>query len=190
MLSTINPTQIHPIDDINTILCNITDTYYNHAVIKVIAGDYTNTDCVENTINYVASHPIENGLFGEGCSFHPDQAIQDFYNTKSLYNKLYGKQVKHIIIAFQESDLITPETLPYIAYSITSYFYGRFQVYYGIHSKRQNGKTLYHIHQIINTVNYANGYKFQSSPENKQAYMKYIESLPFNIKLHPVNNYY
>lgn len=160
-------------------------------ILKVVPGEYTNSDAVFNAISYVASHAIENGCNGIGCSAIAEEAIYDFYRIKALYEKTDGKQLKHIIVAFKPSTSINEESIHWIAWYIAAYFhYASYQVFYGIHEKQIEKRTAYHIHFIINTINFATGLRLNWFVTDKENFIQYVESLPYGLSICSVNNYY
>lgn len=161
------------------------------SILKVVPSTYENPDAVSNTINYVSSHAIENGCNGVGCSALPDEAIYDFYRIKALFGKTDGKQVKHLIVAFEAATAFNANSIVYIAWNIASYFYNlSHQVFYGIHELQTEGRIAYHIHFIINTVSFTNGLRLNCSPESKAQFLQYIEALPYDFTIVPINSYF
>lgn len=161
-------------------------------ILKVVPGSYVNWDAVQKLIKYIASHPIPNGCNGIGCSANPEEAIKDFHRIKSIYDKMDGKQAKHIVVSFHPSGLITEEAIPWIAWHIAVYFYHlSFQVFYGIHQKTgENGSIYYHIHFAVNTVNFTNGLRLDWNWDDKKQFIQYINSLPYGIFIQAADSYY
>lgn len=161
-----------------------------NGILKIANGDYQNTDAVPNTIRYVASHPIENGCNGIACSSLPEDAIDDFNEIKTFYSKTDGKQVRHFIISFVYSQYAT-EHIYQIAWNIACYFQqAGHQAFYGIHENTDKHHCkCYHIHMIINTINFRTGKRLENTPKQKNDFMAYINSLPY-LNITPANNYY
>ena len=158
-------------------------------ILKVVSGEYTNPDAVFNAISYVASHAI--GCNGIGCSAIAEEAIYDFHRIKALYGKTDGKQLKHIVVAFNPSTSINEESIHWIAWYIAAYFhYASYQVFYGIHETQIKKRTAYHIHLIVNTVSFATGLRLNWFVTDKDNFIQYIESLPYGFSISSVNSYY
>ena len=169
----------------NDIYHNIEETgLKNNAILKIVPNTYDNLDAVNNTITYVSSHTIENGYNGIGCSPVPENAISDFYRTKTIFQKNNSSQVRHIIIAFTPSTFIKANIYN-IAWDIAYFFYlAGFQVFYGIHELQNS----LHIHIIHNTINFINGNRYAPSPMAKQNFIDYIDQLPYEININSTNN--
>lgn len=161
----------------------------NTGILKIVPSTYENIDAIEKTITYVASHAIPNGCNGVGCSYEPATAISDFYRVKDVFNKSDGRQVKHIIAAFMPSPEVS-ENIYTIAWNIGFFFGFRgYQCFYGIHESIINNKIAYHIHFIVNTVNFHDGIRFTWSHDDKRTFLQYIESQFSSMKMQSINSF-
>ena len=164
-----------------------------NAIFKVEPGYNGRKDemSIYDTMHYIADHPIQNGVYGLGCSNICDNAVEEFMKTKEIFDKKDGVMCRHYILSIYENRLITEETIRIVAYYTAEFFWANgFQVYYGIHSNNSNAG--YHIHYCVNSVNICNGKKIPINQEFKRSFIFFVRSLNFleeKILVTEANNY-
>lgn len=113
---------------------------------------YCDAYAVNNVINYIAEEKKTRGHYGGcNCSDDPDEAIDDFLETKELYDKCEGKQLKHFVAPF--GSLIKRNKAEEYARQIIDDTFPGYQCFYGVHIK--DGRT--HIHIAVNSVSFKDG---------------------------------
>lgn len=164
-----------------------------NAIFKVEPGYNGRKDemSIYDTMNYIGDHPIQNGVYGLGCSNTCNNASEEFMKTKEIFDKNKGVMCRHYMLSFCENKLITEETIKIIAYYTAKFFWEKgFQVYYGIHTNNSNAG--YHIHYCVNSVNIYDGKKIPINQEFKQSFIFYVSSLNLlkeKIWITEANNY-
>lgn len=105
-------------------------------------------------------------------------AAQDFLETGRIFDKHPSTLAHHKIISFENGLLSIPQQAFEIAEEIAAYYTDNFQVIYGVHEDRNGSDDInrnYHIHLVINSVNYHNGKIFHEGPPDNINFQKYVQ---------------
>lgn len=121
---------------------------------------YYNKDAVKKLIYYILSdEKTPNRIYGGvGVSTdNKENAVKQFFAVKQAYRNTKGKQAIHFWISFDEKELHSLEEFRHIGYGIASFFGGEYQIIFALHENTDN----YHIHFVVNTVNFITGKKIR-----------------------------
>ncbi|MBQ6851173.1 MAG: relaxase/mobilization nuclease domain-containing protein [Oscillospiraceae bacterium] len=118
---------------------------------------------VKNVMEYTANDiKTEQRKYVTGINCSEETAASEFMNTKILWNKTSGRQCYHGYQSFAQ-DEVTAEIAHEIGVKLAERLWGdRFEVLVATHLNTGH----YHSHFVINSVSFADGYKFYNSPED------------------------
>lgn len=120
-----------------------------HAVKNVM-------ECTANDIK------TEQRKYVTGINCSEETAASEFMNTKILWNKTGGRQCYHGYQSFAQHE-VTAEIAHEIGVKLAERLWGdRFEVLVATHLNTGH----YHSHFVINSVSYADGYKFYNSHDD------------------------
>ena len=140
-------------------------------------NDYSNSDAILKAVSYIFKGarklPKKSRIYGViGSPFTDEVMIEkDFKKIKSLYPATDGTQIKHIIIAMENSSLCTRKQLEKYIAKLCDFFSDKHQVAYALHQKDSGN---YHIHLIINTTA-INGKRLHISGRDWYLFKKHAE---------------
>lgn len=119
------------------------------------------------------------GSYGSRIS-SPELAAQDFMETGKIFDKHPSTLARHKVISFEDGLLSVPQQAFEIAEEIAAYYTDNFQVAYGVHEDRNDNSKFnknYHIHLIVNSVNYKNGKIFHEGSSDNMKFQEYIRNI-------------
>ena len=118
---------------------------------------------VKNVMEYTANDiKTEQRKYVTGINCSEETAVSEFMNTKILWNKTGGRQCYHGYQSFAQ-DEVTAEIAHEIGVKLAERLWGdRFEVLVATHLNTGH----YHSHFVINSVSFADGYKFYNSPDD------------------------
>ena len=125
------------------------------------AADVAAMHAVKNVMEYTANDiKTEQRKYVTGINCSEETAASEFMNTKILWNKTGGRQCYHGYQSFAH-DEVTAEIAHEIGVKLAEKLWGdRFEVLVATHLNTGH----YHSHFVINSVSFADGYKFYNSP--------------------------
>lgn len=125
------------------------------------AADVAAMHVVKSVMEYTANDiKTEQRKYVTGINCSEETAAAEFMNTKILWNKTDGRQCYHGYQSFAQ-DEITAEIAHEIGVKLAEKLWGdRFEVLVATHLNTGH----YHSHFVINSVSFADGYKFYNSP--------------------------
>ena len=141
--------------------------------LKIMSDPYDNPSSLPNTVNYV----FKGAKIYGGGAVNPINAVEEMQLVKQLWLQTEGRQVHHFILCLtpKESKAICcAEQLLDVAYDICKFYQSEFQIIFGIH---QGDSDLWHIHFIVNTVNFRTGKKLSTSNAHDIELLKYIKQI-------------
>lgn len=144
-------------------------------IVKPVNEKYKAETDLTNLIHYVwrkdkAIHQLC-GSYGARMD-SPKVAAQDFLETGRIFDKHPSTLACHKVISFEDELFSVPQQALETAEEIAAYYTEDFQVVYGVHEDRNYAdiNKNYHIHLIVNSVNYRNGKIFhEGPPDNKNS---------------------
>lgn len=128
----------------------------------------------------------EEGMFVTGINCRVDQVYKDFMLTKELYGKTGGRLAYHGYQSFKEGDgKITAELAHEIGVKLAEELWGdRFEVVVATHLNTGH----YHNHFVLNSVSFADGYKFTRTIADYQKMREVSDRLCREYHLITVDN--
>lgn len=176
-------------NNVNDVENRLSNAKKDTAILKVIKS--YKDDAVDDTTNYIASHPIDNGIFGIGLFGGIEDIAGQFNMVKSLYDRKSEINARHYMIGLSYCDWIDDSNIRAISFEMALFFWqiGGFQTFYGIHQKDDR----YHIHIIVNAYSITSNYKLPISKDLKIDYLNYLRNLNFQgrtLKVYEANGYY
>lgn len=143
---------------------------------------YHNKDAVHNLIHYAfepekTPHRIWGGI---GASIIDEStAIEHFLKVKEIFRNTKGKQLIHFWVSFENGEIENLQDYLSVGYEIADFFKGQYQVVFALH---ENTET-YHIHFVVNTVNFITGKKLRWQKGSWRRLQKYITCI-MNTRLY------
>lgn len=126
------------------------------AILKIINNPVDTLEALYNLCQYIIDpQKTENGRYVGSRGISVDNAYEEILEMQNLFQKTSGRKGYHIAVSFSEEAPLTAYDIMQIAYEISSIFFPRYQVLYGVNMV----KTHPHIHFLINTVSLIDGVK-------------------------------
>lgn len=149
------------------------------AIFKLVDNSYGDRQDMIKLVNYVLYYQKNHmGLYGGVgvIASNSNYVLNGFTAVKRLWHKEDKRQAVHCVVAFApfKEDEIEFEQANQIAHQIACYFGMRYQVAYAIHDDHFAINGSLHIHFVINTVSYVDGYKF---PGGKEIFFELLKQL-------------
>lgn len=135
---------------------------------------YCNENAVENLIYYIMSdEKTPSRIYGGIGVSTSDKvmAVRQFHAVKQAYRNTKGKQALHFWVSFDEEKMYSLGELRHIGYEIAKFFGGEYQIIFALHENTDN----YHIHFVVNTVNFITGKKIRWNRGELYRLIKYVE---------------
>lgn len=155
----------------------------NHFILKLVNEPYKTEADLIRLIKYIwRKDKILHHLYGSyGTRIDtPELAAEDFLETKKIFDKYPSTLAHHKIISFENGLLSIPQEAFEIAEEIITYYTDNFQVVYGVHEDKNENYDInknYHIHLVINSVNYNTGKIFHEGPPDNIKFQEYIRNI-------------
>ena len=119
-----------------------------------------NISCsLKASLEYIANEEKTDGIWRSGvnCLGNWESAYKDMMRTKRKFGKMDKRQAYHMIISFKETENDKEKAWEVIEHVMEELFEKRFEVFYTMHTNTNH----LHAHAIINSVSFADGYKFR-----------------------------
>ncbi len=130
------------------------------AIIKFVENPPKTKVSLKKTINYI-KQPAKTRpdlVGGKDCDWN--RTYDDFMEVKEEYDKTDGIMGRHMIMAFDVKDNITPELAKQLAEELLqNKLFNGFQVLYGVHLDKEH----IHVHFLINSVNMKTGKRWHQT---------------------------
>lgn len=140
---------------------------------------------VGDAIDYASNaDKTEKMMYVTGINCNPDTALKEFMNTKLSWGKLGGRLAYHGYQSFREGvDVLTPEKAHEIGVQLAQECWGsRYEVIVATHLNTGH----LHNHFILNSVSFADGYKFHRTKADYYHMQKVSDRLCRDANLHVV----
>ena len=115
---------------------------------------------------------------GYGVSpYSLQEAYRQMLAVKKYYGKTTGNQLIHLVVAYDDS-VTHEEQACALSFKLASYYKDNYQVLFCTHERDEgNPKYQYHMHMIINSVNYRDGKMFVSDRETMGKFCEYVTDI-------------
>lgn len=140
------------------------------AIIKSVAKASKSKNGAKVVLDYVAKKA--EFTYGINCSEDYKLANKEFQETKELYNKLEGRQYKHIVQSFKEGEVDKEQALK-IGVEFCKKAFPKYEVFVATHTDRNH----IHNHIILNSVSLETGEKYHE----KNSDLRRLKELNNNI---------
>ena len=142
---------------------------------------------VGDVINYaVNAEKTEQMMYVTGINCTPENAAEQFMETKRFWGKTGGRLAYHGYQSFLESDReITPEKAHEIGVRLAQELWGdRFEVIVATHLNTGH----LHNHLLVNSVSFMDGYKYRRTKRDYRQMREVSDRLCKEAKLHTIEN--
>lgn len=118
-------------------------------------------------IDYIASNKEHNNLvldyYAKGAD--PFRAARDMLNVKKYYDKTDGNEYIQMVLSLEEAEIDDEKDVQrfnMVVRNVADMLFDRYkiQIAYAIHGNTDN----LHVHYVLNSVRYVDGYKLQIGP--------------------------
>lgn len=145
------------------------------AVVEFMNNSYSGRECIENLIFY-ATHK-KNGdwlMYYGGRNIYVPDAVYQMRAVKEFFRKSDGfRQVRHIVISFEDREQFTPFEASVLADRFCDYYADRYQIVYGVHEDTDN----LHIHMVFNTTSFADGRLYSDGIKDLSNFRQYVSKV-------------
>lgn len=115
-------------------------------------------------------------MSGYGVDFFDlDHAYHQIVQTQTYFGKTGYNPLVHYIVCF-DCSVTNENTAMQRAYVIADYFKHDYQVIWGIHHK-PHGESLFHVHFLVNSVNYHNGRMIDTYKPEVRKFAEYVHKI-------------
>lgn len=135
--------------------------------------DWTNT--VNRLCEYILGQQKTRGHIG-GINVRPETAALEIQAVQHVWRKQNGRQMRHYILSFADSEAIGTYEALEIAYQVAAYYASDYQIVFGIHIPQNLGEHL-HIHFGMNAVSFRNGKKYSGGQADYHRFRKHIDMI-------------
>ena len=142
-------------------------------VMKVKRDTNGGLKYLRNAIEYLEND--EKSLFTAGFGVNPniiEDTFKHMVKVREYFSKVSGNPMIHFIISFDEN-VVTANDAILLASQISQFFDNDYQNLWCIHFK-QHGCSNFHMHLVINSVNYNHGKMYHSSYDEVQRFADYV----------------
>ncbi len=123
---------------------------------------------LKNLLDYVSKKGY---FFGLGVC--PDWAFSQMILVKNLWNKVDGRQCRHMVVSFASYEDVTFNEAVCYGAQIASYYANRYQIVYGLHLDTDN----IHLHLVMNSVSYRDGKKYSGGLEDYCRFRDHVQGV-------------
>lgn len=118
-------------------------------------------------IDYIASNEAHDNLVRDYCAkgVDPFRAARDMLNVKNYYNKMDGNEYVQMVLSLEETEINSESDImrfKAVVKDTADMLFERYkcQLAYAVHGNTDN----FHVHYVLNSVRYIDGYKLQIGP--------------------------
>lgn len=118
-------------------------------------------------IDYIASNKTHDNLVLDYCAkgADPFRAARDMLNVKKYYNKMNGNEYVQMVLSLEETEINSESDIMRfkgVVKDTADMLFERYkcQLAYAVHGNTDN----LHVHYVLNSVRYVDGYKLQIGP--------------------------
>ena len=152
------------------------------ATVKFLnaAGKYDDSASRDDVIRYITQkHKTPSGYIGV-CGVDVPNAAQQMQEVSASFRKDNKIRIRHIVVTFHRSELVTPYKANMIALMIAYEIGQRYQCVYAVHEDTYN----IHVHFVFNPVSFVNGHKYSGTKEEHKALKERIAMCVETMGIH------
>lgn len=125
-------------------------------ILKFVNEDYSNPGAFGRVCNYIFSaNKTPYRLIG-GVGVVVEDFEYEMLMVKKAYDKMGGRQLRHFIVSFSDSECIMAHGAYQLGFQIAQYYGDKYQIVFAVHQDEPQ----IHIHFLFNTVSYVNGFMY------------------------------
>lgn len=155
------------------------------SILKILSEPYTNPGDDVRLLQYIYRKSVYTG----GLSVDPQHATKQMEYCRYYWGQTAGAKMYHFIVAFdwkESAKIISAGYLSTIAYEICEHFASEYQIVFAEHHKLDDylsgKKEHWHIHFVMNPVNYRTGLRYPQRRKNDIA-LKYAAEIAANTQI-------
>lgn len=137
-------------------------------IIKVVNEPYPTAEDLYRLLDY-----LKRGGELYGLGLDPEHACYQMCLVKQLWQKTDGRQCRHFIVSFSDSETIEIDEAVYYGYRIAGYYSGQYQIVFSLHLRTDH----IHLHFVLNSVSHVNGKKYSGGLEDYLRFREYVQEL-------------
>lgn len=137
-----------------------------------------------NAVHYIIDGKALPGMYGSPNTTiaSAEAAFAQMNSVKSYFRKGQFNPLYHIVVSFDINEVSDSVTALIYTHQICSFFSKEYQLVWAIHNanrydKKQNMRSIYHSHIVINPVSFINGYMLQMNNTAKYAFLNHIKNV-------------
>ena len=138
-------------------------------VLIMMNKPYDDEEALPAVVNYVSRGGY--GYYG-GYGVDPRYAVEQMQAVQRIWGKEQGRQIRHFILSFHQSEAVHYEQAMKLGFEICRY-YANFQSVYGLHHDTDH----LHLHFAVNTVSYLDGKMYAEGISDWHRLRGYIPGL-------------
>lgn len=147
------------------------------------APKYHDENSLYDVIDYCCNpSKARNGYIG-GFGIGAFDIAEQMDGLAKAYGKAEGIRLRHMVLAFEPEEKITPEYAFQIAYQVAWYYGREYQIMFAVHQDRPH----LHIHFVMNMVSFIDGRKYGGKKADYYAFIRHIyitlETYGISVKL-------
>ena len=146
-------------------------------IVKICNEKYMKPSDLKNEIKYATNIKKTDGFIGGlGVTpYNPEEMIYQMNMVKRSFrkNEFGRRQLRHIIVSFEQEWSVSPKLALTIAYDIALFYADRFQIAFGVHQDTENT----HIHFVQNTVSHIDGKMFSGAWQELESFKIHVHSV-------------
>lgn len=143
------------------------------------APKYHDGNSLHDVISYCCNpNKARSGLIG-GFGINVRYAAEQMDGLARAYRQADGIRLRHMELAFEPRERISPENVFLIAYKVAWYYGQEYQILFAVHEDTPHR----HIHFVMNTVSYLDGHKYPGRKEDYYRFCGYVGEVldPYRI---------
>lgn len=143
------------------------------ATYRVIHGPnkYHDLDSFKTVIEYVTLPWKVNPDGVIGGAVCPETAIEEMQDAVRTFHKGKGVKLRHSILSFAPEEPVTARQVKKIARECIRYYEDDYQILAAVHEDRDH----LHIHFVMNTTNYRDGYKYRGDKADYYGFLSHMK---------------
>ncbi len=126
----------------------------------------------KDAIHYIMD-PKKALYFGEANVSSITSAADEMLRVAINFGKNSGKRLRHSILSFNDSDVVTPEMADAFARQIITHYSPYFQIVYAVHTNTRH----VHIHFVMNQISFVDGHRYYGKKQDYYSFQRHMKSV-------------